>query len=151
MAGMSPTYTRSMQCFILISRVHWACAGFEDETIPPDEWQCPDCIVKIAQGVHPALIEKAHAQDTCMRPTCIRRYVHSQFFKPWSYCWRCREKKKIIVKEGDEEEFYVEKYIGWVEWGSTTICDWTLMILAAVQLAEKQMKWLEYLSTSSNG
>jgi len=23
-----------------------------------------------------------------------------------------REKKKIVVKEGDEEEFYVEKYIG---------------------------------------
>jgi len=26
----------------------------------------------------------------------------------------CREKKKIVMKEGDSEEFYVEKYIGYV-------------------------------------
>ena len=25
-----------------------------------------------------------------------------------------REKKKIVMKEGDSEEFYVEKYIGYV-------------------------------------
>jgi hypothetical protein len=51
-------------------------------------------------------------QTHCIRPTCILRYV--------SLCTGIvvglmkREKKKIIMKDGDAEEFYVEKYIGYV-------------------------------------
>jgi len=34
--------------------VHWACAGLEDGSIPSDEWECPDCRVKISLGGFPA-------------------------------------------------------------------------------------------------
>lgn len=30
--------------------VHWACAGLQDDSVPPDEWDCPDCEHKLTHG-----------------------------------------------------------------------------------------------------
>lgn len=50
-----------------------------------------------------------------LKPTVFDRLVSSGLFTLiiW-YALMSREKRKIVMKEGDADQFYVEKYIGYV-------------------------------------
>ncbi|WWC90058.1 uncharacterized protein L201_004991 [Kwoniella dendrophila CBS 6074] len=81
-------------------RVHWACAGLgHGKNMRDTPWSCPGCLAILLEvedgndGRMPS-IPRAQ-QERCLRPNCI---YSSQ--------------KKIVRKNDDVNEFYMEKIIG---------------------------------------
>ncbi|WVQ98718.1 hypothetical protein IAU59_005849 [Kwoniella sp. CBS 9459] len=75
-------------------RVHWACAGFEeDEDMSTIPWDCPDCRTREQQGddSEPDQPDSGY----CIRPDCVMR-----------------AKQKIENMPGDEDIYVIESIIG---------------------------------------
>ncbi|WVW83121.1 hypothetical protein I302_105139 [Kwoniella bestiolae CBS 10118] len=81
-------------------RVHWACAGLSHgKSMRGTPWSCPNCLGILAKandrgnGKIPS-IPKAQ-QEKCLRPNCIYR-----------------SEKRIVRKNDDVNQYFMEKIIG---------------------------------------
>ncbi|WWC61157.1 uncharacterized protein I303_103736 [Kwoniella dejecticola CBS 10117] len=81
-------------------RVHWACAGLSHgKNMREAPWSCPDCMAILMDaeededGRMPSISQAQ--QQKCLRPDCIYR-----------------SEKKIIRKNDDVNEFFMERIVG---------------------------------------
>ncbi|WWC69494.1 uncharacterized protein I206_103435 [Kwoniella pini CBS 10737] len=100
--GINTVKTRMEEiiCDTCGGRVHWACAGLNHgKSMREAPWSCPDCLTILMEaeededGRLPS-IPRAQ-QEKCLRPDCIFLTA-----------------KKIVRKNDDDNEFYLEKIIG---------------------------------------
>ncbi|OCF36561.1 hypothetical protein I316_01811 [Kwoniella heveanensis BCC8398] len=91
------TRMEEVVCDNCSGRVHYACAGpLRGKDMNKEPWSCPDCIWILTHAFDDEEVEIPEAQqERCLREDCIYRSA-----------------TKIVRKNDDDNEFFMEKIVG---------------------------------------